>query len=278
MNYLFLIIGSLFAWTLTMPLWKKLGFVRLDYRIIIVNMLYFFLYFGAFHLRGVEKWIGILIVAAPPFVSLFLIYIKTSNLNPLAYFVLLAYFLSLLPIILLSFIKSIIIKVAISLFYFGLIFFITYKGFPIIMHKLKFGTLTGRTKENVPNLDFLTSDNKIVTWSDLKGKLTVLYFWRRGCDDSGFKKLSIFEDLYQKYSSKPDIQFFAVYVFSRDHRGATIDEYSVPKLLLKNEESVEVLFGRTVTSTTIVVNSDLEIIYKGMLESVEKVALSCRKY
>lgn len=268
MSYLILSLFSLFAWALTLPGWKKLGLKRLDYRFLTVSILYLLLYAGAFLWKGVNSWVGALIIAAPPFFSLFFIFRKAKNLHPLSYVVIAAHFFPLLPAVLLLFPAGWIGKAAIVLLYLGGIVWISFAGFPRYLHKKTFGTYTGKIREEAPDFTFYTADGESFTRDDLTGKWTVFYIWSEGCGDC-FEQFPLVEKLHQEYESDPDIQVFAVYApFAGpvpEHVKELIFGYGVPQLFMKNPGDAEALFGISLVPFAVVVSPEGKLVYRGRM-------------
>jgi thiol-disulfide isomerase/thioredoxin len=153
------------------------------------------------------------------------------------------------------------------------VWFVVY-GSSMLLHYDNYGSVYG-------NIDPMPVPETIVHYASqedavkLKSKegLLIMDFWNNGCGVC-FKKFPEFEQLYQSYQHRDDIQFYAVNVAIREgdeeRARQTIAEwdYTFPNLLIKDKIFADKL-GVELYPTLLIIRND-SIVYKGNLENISK--------
>jgi thiol-disulfide isomerase/thioredoxin len=155
-------------------------------------------------------------------------------------------------------------------------FLISTKGYDMWLHKLNFGTFTGKIEMlTPPDFQFTDEQGAIHSIKDFSGKYLVADFWFTGCGIC-FSKFSLVQTLYDKYKDNPDIVIFSMNTkIDRDtERQAfeTIQElgYSFPVYRFNMEDSILIQLGVNVYPTVLIFNKQGNVIFRGDIENVAK--------
>lgn len=152
---------------------------------------------------------------------------------------------------------------------------ITFYGYAMWEDKINYGTYTGVVEEATPV--FVFADEQEVKFSniDIKNKIVVLDFWNTRCGIC-FQKFPIFQKLFDNYHEDSTIKIIAVNIpLKQDTIGQAFKimhefYYSFPVMIL-NETTKKNCFGIQVFPTTVIIDQDGNVIYKGKIDNVEKI-------
>lgn len=150
-------------------------------------------------------------------------------------------------------------------------------GYDYWLHKLNFGTFTGKVKEyDLPTKFEVFDENKsLITEKDFSNKIVLLDFWHTRCGVC-FKKFPQVQAVYDKYKNDLSVMVLAINKpLEEDKPGEAFQVikekgYTFPVLIAKDEEFPE-QFGVTSYPTTFVINQDGQIVYKGDIEGAVRM-------
>jgi thiol-disulfide isomerase/thioredoxin len=157
--------------------------------------------------------------------------------------------------------------------------FLYFKGYDMWMHKLNFGTVTGRIEMFTPP-DFQFSDEQGSMYSikDFSGKYVVVDFWYTGCGVC-FEEFPFVQDLYDKYKNYPSVSIFSINAkIKRDTERAafiTLQKrgYSFPVYRLEMEDPILKQMGVNGYPTVLIFDKQGNVIFRGDIENVAKYLL-----
>ena len=156
------------------------------------------------------------------------------------------------------------------------IFFMVTKGYTMWSNILDNNTLNGKVNETT-QMDYqgINNDGRIIKGIDLNTKIVLLDFWFIGCKPCyvGFPEL---QRIYNKFKDSTAIKIFAVNLPQTADRPNDAFEflkqkgYRFPNLVLESKEkSAE--FGVKACPTTILLDKNRRIVFRGSLSDAEKV-------
>lgn len=121
------------------------------------------------------------------------------------------------------------LKVIVVLLPFLFTLWMGYYGYSMWIHKLNFGSFTGKI-EKVVTSDYSLFDemHKEIKLSQLKGKYVVLDFWHKYCGVC-YSKMPMVENLYKRYREKNDILVAGVFAYKQG------EEHQEGTSILRNE-------------------------------------------
>lgn len=111
------------------------------------------------------------------------------------------------------------LKIIVVLLLFLFTLWMSYYGYSMWIHKLNFGSFTGKV-DKVISFDYSLFDetSRVIKLSQFRGKYVVLDFWHKTCGVC-FSKMSAVESLYNCYKQNPDICIAGVYVYKQEEDG-----------------------------------------------------------
>ncbi|GHU68320.1 hypothetical protein FACS189413_04920 [Bacteroidia bacterium] len=151
-------------------------------------------------------------------------------------------------------------------------FFIYFKGYDMWIHKLNFGTFSGKIEMVVtPNFQFTDEKGEMCSISDFSGKYVVVDFWFTGCGIC-FKKFPKVQDLYDKYKDNPSISIFSMNAkIEQDTESAAFETiqkrgYSFPVYRLNMKDSILMELGVNKYPTVLIFDKNGTAIFRGDIE------------
>jgi thiol-disulfide isomerase/thioredoxin len=159
-----------------------------------------------------------------------------------------------------------------TVFGFSIAFLMFYAGYDLWLHKLDFGTFTGKVEaHNLPTkFEAFDESKSLVSEINFKNKIVLLDFWTTSCG-ACFRKFPKLQEAYEKYRSDPSIMVVAVNApIQEDKAGQAFQmirerEYSFPVVVTKEENLAE-KFGVQAYPTTFVISQNGNIVFKGSIE------------
>jgi thiol-disulfide isomerase/thioredoxin len=160
--------------------------------------------------------------------------------------------------------------------------FMFFQGWDYWVHKMNYGTLTGRVQAfNLPaKFEGLNEQNEIVTDESFRNKIVLLDFWYTGCGVC-FQKFPQVQAAYDRYKNDPSVAIFAVdKPIEEDTPGQAFqvikDEgYSFPVVIAEDEELPK-KFGVKFYPTTFVIDRGGQIVFRGDIEGAVKMVEELR--
>lgn len=154
--------------------------------------------------------------------------------------------------------------------------FMFYQGYDYWLHKLNFGTFTGKVSYSLPTkFEAFDENRNPITENDFNGKIVLLDFWFTRCGVC-FQKFPQVQAAYEKYKDDSSIAIFAVDKPIEEDKPNQAFEmikkegYSFPVVIAKDEEMPE-KFGVKGYPTTFVIDSNGMIVFKGDIAGAVKM-------
>jgi thiol-disulfide isomerase/thioredoxin len=154
---------------------------------------------------------------------------------------------------------------------FGLTLFMFFKGYSMWIHKLNFETYSGNYIAPIPEFVAEYKNGNRITRDSLKSKFVLIDIWHTQCA-ACFRKFPLLDKIYLKYRLNPRVKFFALNVpLSTDQHTRAFDMiqkrgYSFPVAKLQTMSIIDSL-SISFFPTTILVNEDGRVIFKGSIEN-----------
>ncbi|MBX7055771.1 MAG: TlpA family protein disulfide reductase [Pyrinomonadaceae bacterium] len=152
-------------------------------------------------------------------------------------------------------------------------------GWGYNLHKLNFGTFTGRIEPFPLESSFQieAASGSMLSNQDFDGKFTVFDFWTTKCGVC-FEKFPLLENAYLQYEDNSDVVIYAVNVpTDGDLPESALSAirkrgFRFPVAKAVKPENSSDLLGVRVYPTIFVVDSNLRVVYKGEIEgAIEEV-------
>ena len=155
--------------------------------------------------------------------------------------------------------------------------FMFFQGYDYWLHKLNYGTFTGKVQAFALPTKFESVDEqkRLINDNNLKDKIVLLDFWYTGCGIC-FEKFPQLETAYQKYKTDSSVLILAVDKPIEEDKPNEAFEmikkegYTFPVVIAKDEEMPE-KFGVKGYPTTFVINQNNQIVYKGDIAGAVKM-------
>ncbi len=155
--------------------------------------------------------------------------------------------------------------------------FMFFEGYDYWLHKLNFGTFTGRIEaHNLPaKFEAFDERQNPVAEGNFQNKIVLLDFWTTTCGIC-FKKFPQVQTVYDKYKSDSSVMILAVNnPIEEDKPNQAFDDvrkegHSFPVVVTKDEDLAE-KFGVKGYPTTFVINRNGQIVYKGDIEGAVRM-------
>jgi thiol-disulfide isomerase/thioredoxin len=152
-----------------------------------------------------------------------------------------------------------------------------FQGWDYWIHKINFGTFTGRIAAyNLPvKFESFDEQKNPISENDFNNKIVLLDFWMTTCGIC-FQKFPQLQTAYDKYKNDSSVIILAVNTpFEEDKPNQAFNDirkrgYSFPVVVTKGEDLAE-KFGVKGYPTTFVINQNSQIIYKGDVEGAVKM-------
>lgn len=153
----------------------------------------------------------------------------------------------------------------------------SYYGYSMWIHKLNFGTFTGKVDKVVPSDHSLLDDaNGVINLSQFKGKYVVLDFWHKTCGVC-YSKMPAVENLYNCYKQNPDICIAGVYACKQGEdgqEGTSILKkkgYTYPNFSTYFSSDILKEFGVDRFPAVVILDPDGNMAYFGNIEGAVKL-------
>jgi thiol-disulfide isomerase/thioredoxin len=154
---------------------------------------------------------------------------------------------------------------------FAVALFMFYRGYSMWIHKLNFDTYSGYYSSEFPEFIAEGKTGNKISRDSLTRKLVLIDFWHTQCA-SCFRKFPILEEIYVKHRLNPMIKILALNLpLQTDQPTRAFDMihkrgYSFPVAKL---QTISIIDSLSISSfpTTILVNEDGRVIFKGSIEN-----------
>ena len=172
--------------------------------------------------------------------------------------------------------------VRISILAFSLLscLFLYYKGYDMWLHKVSFGTFTGKIESKQSyDLFFQTNSGDTLSLSDFKGKYLLLDCWYTYCGVC-YQKMPEMQQLYDNYKQDPEISIYAMHSFmKKSMRNVPLEDYTTGSEILKKkgfnypclsidiESPVLKELGVDVYPTVLIFDRQSNLIFRGSIEN-----------
>jgi thiol-disulfide isomerase/thioredoxin len=155
--------------------------------------------------------------------------------------------------------------------------FMFFQGWAYWIHKIDYGTFTGRIEAYKLQTNFEAFDEQknLVADNNFQNKIVLLDFWYTRCGVC-FEKFPQVQAVYDKYRNDSSVAIFAVdKPIDEDKPGEAFNVikekgYSFPVVIAKDEELPE-KFGVKGYPTTFVIDRNGMIVFKGGIEGAIKM-------
>jgi thiol-disulfide isomerase/thioredoxin len=164
-------------------------------------------------------------------------------------------------------------------FFLGCLFavFMLYQGWHLWIHRINFGTFTGRVETFAFPAKFEAFDEQknFITNRNFQNKIVLLDFWIKTCGLC-FQKFPQVQAVYDKYKNDPSVAIYTINKLVEEDKPNQVFEmikeegYSFPVVIPTDEELPE-KFGVKGYPTTFVISPDGRIVYKGDIEGAVKM-------
>lgn len=169
------------------------------------------------------------------------------------------------------------LKVVVVLFPFLFTLWVSYYGYSMWIHKLNFGTFTGKVEKVVSSDYSLFSDmDDEVKLSQFRGKYVVLDFWYKYCGVC-YSKMPMVEEFYNRYKQNSNIYITGVFACKQGEdrqEGSTIlknEGYTYPTFSTYWGSNVLKGFEVITFPTVVILNPDGDMVYLGSIEGAIKL-------
>ena len=160
---------------------------------------------------------------------------------------------------------------------FSLALFMFFKGYDLWLHRLNFGTFTGRVSYTLPaKFEAFDQSKSLVTDKGFANKVILLDFWNTSCGIC-FQKFPQLQKFYEKHKENAAISILAVDApLEGDKEGDAFqaikdEKYTFPVVITKDANLPE-RFGVTGYPTTFVIDQKGNVVFKGSIEGATKQA------
>ena len=151
-----------------------------------------------------------------------------------------------------------------------------FNMYPMWLHKINFGSFTGKVKYALPApITGMVQNQHLLRNEDLLGKVLVLDFWHTKCGVC-FREFPQLESLFKKYRNNASVRFFAVNKqLKTDTTGQAFAvlgklNYSFP-ILMPSDKFFADKVGVEAYPTVLVIDKSGTVVFKGDLENAKDV-------
>ena len=154
---------------------------------------------------------------------------------------------------------------------FALTLFMFFRGYSMWIHKLNFETYSGNYIASLPEFVAEDKNGNRISRDSLKSKLVLIDFWHTQCA-ACFRKFPILDKIYLKHQLNSKVKFLALNLpLPTDQPTRAFDMinkrgYSFPVAKLQTISIIDSL-SISFFPTTILVNEDGQVIFKGSIEN-----------
>lgn len=154
---------------------------------------------------------------------------------------------------------------------FAFTLFMFFRGYSMWIHKLNFDSYIGNYSAPFPEFVAEEKNGSRISKDSLKGKLILIDFWHTQCA-ACFKKFPLLDNIYLKHQRNPGVKFYALNLpLQTDQPTRAFDmiakrAYSFPVAKLQTISIIDSL-SISFFPTTILVNEDSQVIFKGSIEN-----------
>ena len=161
-------------------------------------------------------------------------------------------------------------------------FALFFSGWDYWLHKVNFGTFTGRVAAyDLPKgFEALGQEKNTITNESIRNKITLMDFWTTTCGVC-FEKFPQVQAAYEKYAGDRSVMILAVNTPIEEDKPNQAFEvikkegYSFPVAVTNEEELAEKL-GVKSYPTTFVVDQNAQVVYKGGIEGAVRIVEELR--
>mgnify|MGYP003401624728 FL=1 len=149
--------------------------------------------------------------------------------------------------------------------------FMFFKGYSMWIHKLNFDTYSGSYLAEFPEFIADDKNGSRISKASLTGKLVLIDFWHTQCG-ACFRKFPLLDKISLKHQLNPRVKFLALNLpLQTDQPTRAFDMinkrgYSFPVAKLQTTSIIDSL-SISFFPTTILVNEDGRVIFKGSIEN-----------
>ncbi len=158
--------------------------------------------------------------------------------------------------------------------------FLYVKGYDMWLHKLNFGTFTGRI-DDIQQLDlvFQTNAGDTISLSDFKGKYVLIDCWYTSCSVC-YKKMPAVQNVYDKYKANDQIVVGSMHSYMKEEKnenyltGSEIlkeRHYTFPCWAIDIENPALKDLGVDGYPTVLIFDRQSNLIFRGSIENAEKL-------
>ncbi|MCW5959993.1 MAG: redoxin family protein [Pyrinomonadaceae bacterium] len=155
--------------------------------------------------------------------------------------------------------------------------FMFFQGYDLWIHKLNFGTFTGKVNAyNLPTkLEGFNEQKNFITEKNFQNKIVLLDFWTTTCGIC-FEKFPQVQTVFDRYKNDSSVMILAVNSPIEEDKSNQAFEmikeegHSFPVIITKDADLAE-KFGVKGYPTTFVINQNGQIVYKGDIEGAVKM-------
>jgi len=176
-------------------------------------------------------------------------------------------------------IRHIFYKTVVSVLFFSLCFWFSYSGYYYWIHKLSYGTFTGKTELVMPmpiQSIFENDRNEYINLNDIVCEYLVLNFWTSSCGIC-FIKFPAVEKVYKRWNNDK-IQIYSIFCRNekREETLATGIQllcergYMFPSLSIDKKDPILKDMGVTGFPTVLILDKYRRIVFKGDILQAEK--------
>ena len=154
---------------------------------------------------------------------------------------------------------------------FSITLFMFFQGYSMWIHKLNFDSYSGHYSAPFPEFVADEENGNRISKDSLKGRLVLIDFWHTQCA-ACFRKFPMLNRIYLKHLSNPGVKFLALNTpLQTDKPTQAFDMiqkrgYSFPVAKLQTLSIIDSL-AISFFPTTILVNEDNQVIFKGSIEN-----------
>ncbi len=160
--------------------------------------------------------------------------------------------------------------------------FMFFSGWDYWIHRINYGTFRGLINGSnvVEQISIADRNGRIIAATDIRGKIVILEFWFTSCS-ACFEKFPKLQATYERYKNDPEVAIYGVNKPIEEDAPEEAFEvisaegYSFPVAILNDDSMLQAL-GVTSYPTTIVLNRQGRLVYRGSIEGAVLLAEELR--